>query len=333
MREDVIIIIMDKKLDLIGFGDPFLDLVIEIDKLPESNTNCPMLERCFQGGGNVATALAAASRLGLKTSLIGSVGDDLFGKMSLSDLEYNKIDVSKMVVRKDRKSNFSVCVAERAVKGKEFIVGHGDFEQIEPEGIDEEYISSAKMLHTGLITPAVIKACECIHKAGGKVSIDAPYYKPFVYENYKHFDIFIGSEMYYDEMCRAEGYNKYEYENNMNTVREQGCEIVIFTFGGDGCRGVYEDKYFEIPAMEVEVVDTTGAGDVFHGAFDYAYLQGWNTEECARFSTAVSAIKCTRPGGRSGIPTLDVLEKFLKTGEIDYSEIDERVAHYKRGII
>lgn len=322
---------MDKKLDIIGFGDPFLDLIAEVARLPESNKNCPMLSRGFQGGGNVATALAAASELGFKTALVGTVGDDLFGKMSLADLEYNNIDISKMRMQKDRKSNFSICISESAIKGKEFIVGHGDFD--ENTNVDDDFICSAKMLHTGLITPTVINACETIHKNGGKVSIDAPYYKPFVYENYKHFDIFIGSEMYYDAMCEACGYDKNEYRKNMAAVKDAGCEIVIFTFGGDGCRGVYDDKYFELPAIKVDVVDTTGAGDVFHGAFDAAYLNGMNPEDCARFATAVSAIKCTRPGGRSGLPSYDVVEKFLNTGVIDYTKIDKRVEHYKRGIL
>lgn len=322
----------NKTIDLIGFGDPFLDLVIEIDKLPESNTNCPMHERCFQGGGNVATALVAASRLGLKTALIGTVGNDLFGKMSLEDLKYNNVDISKMHIANNHKSNFSICISERKIKGKEFLVGHGDFAQITPNEIDEDFIKTAKILHTGLITPAVIKACRIIHEEGGKVSIDAPYYKPFVYENYEHFDIFIGSEMYYDAMCENLNLNPSEYENNMNIIRKKGCEIVIFTFGGDGCKGVYDDGYFDIPAIPIDVVDTTGAGDVFHGAFDYFYLQGYNAEECARLSSGVSAIKCTRPGGRSGIPTIDVLQKFLTDGSIDYSEIDKRVEHYRQGI-
>ena len=322
----------EKKFDLIGFDNPFLDLVIEIDRLPASNTNCPMHERCFQGGGNVATALVAASRLGLKTALMGCIGDDLFGKMSKADLEYNKVDTSAMKVKKGKKSNFSICVSEREMKGKEFLVGHGDFENIQPDEINEELIKSAKMLHTGLITPAVVKACEIIHANGGKVSIDAPYYKPHVTENYKHFDIFIGSEMYYEAMCEDLNYDKQDYEKNMDTLREAGCDIVIFTFGSEGCKGLSSDGYFEVPAIPVNVVDTTGAGDVFHGAFDYFYLQGYDAEKCARLSTGVSAIKCTRPGGRSGIPTLEVLEKFLQTGEIDYTEIDQRVEHYKQGI-
>lgn len=323
---------MKKEMDLIGFGDPFFDLVVKVEELPKTNTSCQMREYGFQGGGNVPTAVVAASRLGLKTSLIGCVGDDLFGRAGLADLKYNGVDVSRMSVQEGKKSNFCICVTEYAIEGKEFISKPGDFSDIRTEELDEAYIKSAKMLHVALITPAVIKACEWMHETGGKVSIDANYYRPHVYENYQHIDIFIGSELYYHCFCEDNGLEPEDYRKNMELLKSKGPEIVIFTFGSEGCKGVYEDKYFEIPAFQVEVVDTTGAGDVFHGAFDYFYLQGWDVETCARYATGVSAIKCTRPGGRSGIPTISVLESFMKTGEIDYTEIDERVAHYKKGI-
>lgn len=322
----------EKTWDLIGFGDPFLDLVVKLDQLPPSNKNCQMKEYGFQGGGNVPTAVVAAARLGAKASLIGCVGDDLFGQIGMSDLTYNNVDVSKMSVQKDKKSNFCICVTESAVEGKEFISKPGDFEDIQIEELDEEYFKSAKVMHVALITPAVAKACDMVHEAGGKISVDANYYRPYTYDYYDKIDIFIGSEMYYNCLCEDKGFDPAEYEKNMRYLMTQGPEIVIFTFGPDGCKGVYEDKYFDIPAFKVEVADTTGAGDVFHGAFDYFYVKGYDVEKCARYSTGVSAIKCTRPGGRSGIPTIEVLEKFMETGEIDYTEIDERVAHYKKNI-
>ena len=323
----------EKKIDLIGFGDPFLDLVVKLDKLPKTNTNCQINEYGFQGGGNVPTACVAAARLGLKTSLIGCVGDDLFGKIGLADLEYNHVDTSKMSVQKGKKSNFCICVSEDQVNGKEFISKPGDFIPITEEEIDEEFFTNTKMMHVALITPAVAKACDIVHKAGGKISVDANYYRPYTYNYYDKIDIFIGSELYYDSFCKDKGLDPKNYFQNMSLLQTFGPEIVIFTFGAEGCRGVYGDKYFEISAFDIHVVDTTGAGDVFHGAFDYGYLQGWDIEQCARFSSAVSGIKCTRPGGRSGIPTRAVVEKFINTGIIDYSEIDERVEHYKNNIL
>lgn len=322
----------EKTIDLIGFGDPFLDLVVKIDQLPESNKNCHINEYVFQGGGNVPTACVAAARLGTKTFLIGCVGDDLFGKIGLEDLKYNQVDVSRMSVQEGKKSNFCICVTESAINGKEFISTPGDFEDIQIEELDEEFFASTKMMHVALITPAVAKACDIVHANGGKISVDANYYRPYTYDYYDKIDIFIGSEMYYHAFCEDKGLNSENYKENMQALMTLGPEIVIFTFGPDGCKGVYEDQYFELPALKVEVEDTTGAGDVFHGAFDSFYLQGYDVETCARLSTGVSAIKCTCPGGRSGIPTVPVLKKFLETGEIDRTELDQRVAHYKKGI-
>lgn len=160
------------------------------------------------------------------------------------------------------------------------------------------------------------------HKGGDDFFVQAQKLTTYIH-------IFISSEMYYEQMCKELNLDPNAYEENFRLIQRQGPNIVIATFGEKGCKGVSGEKYFDVPAFSVKAVDTTGAGDVFHGAFDYFYLQGMSVEDCIKYSSAVSAIKCTRPGGRSGIPTVDVVEKFIKTGEIDYSEIDLRVAHYQ----
>ena len=96
--------------------------------------------------------------------------------------------------------------------------------------------------------------------------------------------------------------------------------------------GVFGENTFSVPAMDVPVVDTTGAGDVFHGAFDTAYLNGMDVVSAAKYATGVSSIKCTQMGGRAGIPDADTLEKFLATGRIDYEKINRRAGHYRRGL-
>ena len=323
-----------KAYDVIGFGDPFQDLVIRLSQLPPTNVNMHMDDYCFQGGGNVSTAMVASARLGLKSALIGNVGDDLLGRMILSDLEYNGVDVAHVRVNTGCRSNFCLCMAEQVNQGKEFISKGGDFDPIQPEDLDENFIKSARVLHVGNFTPAIIQAARWMHEAGGAVSIDAAYYRPDIYENYRYIDIFIASETYYNVMCKEEGVtNKEDYEAVLRSIQAKGPDTVIVTFGPEGCRGVRGDRYFEIPAFRVNAVDSTGAGDVFHGAYVYAWLQGWEAEESCRFCSAVSAIKCTRMGGRSGIPTLPILEKFLKEGVIDGEELDARVQHYKYGLM
>lgn len=87
-----------------------------------------------------------------------------------------------------------------------------------------------------------------------------------------------------------------------------------------------------MPTFDVPVIDTVGAGDVFHGAFLAGLLQGWSVKEICRFGNAVSSIKVTRQGGRAGIPDMKTVLHFMETGEIDYTEIDKRVAFYGRSM-
>jgi sugar/nucleoside kinase (ribokinase family) len=88
-----------------------------------------------------------------------------------------------------------------------------------------------------------------------------------------------------------------------------------------------------VPAFKnIDVVDTTGAGDVFHGAYLFGLIKGWDSIETAKFACAVSAITCTRLGGRAGIPQLETVLRFLKDGYIDYTDTDKRAEFYEDGI-
>lgn len=320
----------EKRFDMIGFGNPFQDLVIELNRLPRTNVNIQMNDYCFQGGGNVPTATVAASVLGLRCAILGVAGDDMFGHASVKDFEYNHVDTSHLLLDPGKRTDFCLCVTEKNIAGKEFISKGGNYRNLEASELDEAFIKSSKILHIGdMLTPAKFQAADWIHESGGKVSIDAAYYRPDIYENYHYLNIFIASETYLNSMCEALG--KMNREEAARRIQEQGPEVVIFTLGEKGCAGVYAGTYFELPAFKVETVDSTGAGDVFHGAFNYALLQGWDVPECARFSSAVSAIKCTARGGRAGIPDLNTVKIFLKNGVIDRTWLNQRVSQYHRG--
>jgi sulfofructose kinase len=141
-------------------------------------------------------------------------------------------------------------------------------------------------------------------------------------------DTFIASEFYYDEV-----FSNRDYEASCRKLIEMGPEIAVITLGSKGCVGVDKNGYFEQATFnDVKVVDTVGAGDVFHGAFLYGLLQGWGAAKTSRFANAVSSIKCSRIGGRAGIPDYKTVADFLETGKIDYAEIDERTYYYRRGV-
>ena len=329
---------MSNCYDIIGIGTPGQDMVVELEKLPQDIVSSQMYDCCFQGGGWVATALCAAGNLGMKTSFLGVVGDDVFGKMIIDDFKFNNVDTSHIIVEEGIRSNLCLALTERSTKEKRLISRPSECREIGIEDIDEDYIKSAKMLHLGFVNEGMRKAADIIHSVGGKVSVDAAYYRPYVYENYDIFDIFIGSEYYFQGLCDELGKGSWnelsqdELFEIMRYVQRKGPDIVIFTFGAEGSKGIYGYKTFVQPSMDVPVVDTTGAGDVFHGAFDTAYLKGMNVEEAARFATGVSSIKCTKLGGRAGIPNIEMVNQFLETGTIDFEILHKREAHYKRGI-
>jgi sugar/nucleoside kinase (ribokinase family) len=96
-----------------------------------------------------------------------------------------------------------------------------------------------------------------------------------------------------------------------------GPRVYIETAGANGSYTITTEEQFHTPAFPVDVVDTTGAGDVFHGAYIAGWLRGWDLQQIAQFSSAVSAIKCTKLGGRAGIPTFDETMEFLHARGVD----------------
>lgn len=327
-----------KKYDIIGIGNPGQDMVVELENMPYE-VSSKMYDCSFQGGGWVATAMSAAGTLGAKVSVLGVLGDDVFADMIVKDFRFNNVDTAHLITEKGKRSNFCICITERSTKSKHIISRGGELREVDVRDIDEEYIKSAKMIHVGFVNEAVRKSAGIIHENGGKVSVDAAYYKPYVYENYDIYDIFIGSEYYFDGVCEELGKKTAEFLTDdekyevMRYIQSKGPEIVIFTFGEKGSMGVYGGESFSQPAMSVEVKDTTGAGDVFHGAFDVAYLEGMSVPEAARFATAVSSIKCTKAGGRAGIADRKTVDEYLKTGKINFDEINKREERYQRGLL
>jgi sulfofructose kinase len=214
--------------------------------------------------------------------------------------------------------------------GRSFIAKGGTKRQPTNKELDKKYISTTKYLHLGPIGQPQVQAAIWAREMGITVVDDAGYFNPDTDEHTDLIDVFVGSEHYYKGL-----FHDNNYEKNCKAIQKRGPKIVVFTLGAKGCIGLNDDgEYFAIPAYEgLSIVDTTGAGDVFHGAFIFGLMQGWDVKKTSQFSSAVSAIKCTRLGGRAAIPDYVTVQKFMKTGNIDYTEIDNRVEYYHEGML
>ena len=321
---------MEKKFDVFGTDSGCLDMNIVIDKYPEHNRGTRVLDMSYQGGGKVASGVVASARLGGKVAYAGCFFDDKRGQFLKKDMLDHGINIDASVTRHG-KTFMNIVVAERAYGTRTMLGTPGDMGRIGVDEINWDYLRQSKVLFIAFLNDVAFKAIEIARENDIPVLIDADGYSETLEKNIDKIDYFIGSEFVFDAMfpgAKDKGLENCEAE--VDAIRARGPKTVVFTFGEKGCIGKgVEEEFFTLPAFKIDVVDTVGAGDVFHGAFAVAVTKGLSTKECARFASGTSAIKCTRIGGRAGVPTLEVLEKFLETGEIDYTEIDKRVEYYR----
>lgn len=318
---------------ILGIGDPCMDFLACAEQLPAYDKQVKLMEYGWQGGGKVATALAAASRLGGDTILIGGVGEDVFGQFCINDLKRHGVNTEGIFIDPGKGTEFCICISEPVQMSRCLIFKRGGARNIGIEDFREDLFEKADIVHLPYMTSkelphmghVMLEAARLAHKHGAIVSVDMDY-MPVDDSDFQFTDVVAASEVFYKNRFG----DSDDYEKACREMLDLGVKKIIFTLGAKGSVGMAQDEpFFFAPGHKVPVMDTTGAGDVFHGAMLYGLSNDWPLAECASFANAVAAIKCTRLGGRAGIPDLETTRHFLETGEIDTTSIDERVAFYR----
>lgn len=316
-------------VDVIGMGTPCLDILTVVERLPKPDSGSGILDFSRQGGGNVATAMVAASRLGVKAGFIGYIGGCQNGRFIREDFEYNGVDISHSFTSESEPSAFSIILSDLETKGRSIMYKGANMPALEICALDKNYLTKAKILHLENCGETEKTAALWMKEAGKKVAYDVAGYSEKIKSFTPYIDIFIASEFY----CRGafgETDSLSGYEKHCKTIADSGPGTVIFTLGKRGCVGyTKEEGFFAEKAFEVNVFDTLGAGDVYHGAFLAGIIKGYKAREAAKFANAVSAVKICYIGGRAGIPDYNTADKFIKTGIIDDSDIKQRIEYYK----
>ncbi len=300
---------------VVGLGMATLDLLVRLDVMPTWERGSPLLGAAIDGGGPVATAIAAVARLGVKAGFVGTCGNDRLGDLKLDTLTECGIDVSR-VVRRPIPENQVMLVTVHAGTGERVFTGSSNIRchQLGPDELDRDYITSAEYLHLdGYHAEAALTAARWMRAAGKTVVLDCatthePVPAPMRALVAEGVDILIcgsgfGPSLTGQQDLRAAG----------RAMVEMGPRTVVQTEGKAGSYTTTVDDAFHTPAFDVAVVDTTGAGDVFHGAYIVGMLRGWDVRRTAQFASAAAALKCTGLGGRRPIPTFDEVVAFLHT--------------------
>ena len=296
-----------KPFDVVGVGYCAVDYLGIVPRFPEVDEKILMEEFTRQGGGITATAMATVGRLGGRASYIGKVGDDDFGRFIIAELEKDGVHTGSMVVQPGASSQFSFVVVDKPSGKRTIFWTHSDI-RFEGSELRREDIVSGKVVHVDAHHPsAAIQAAAWANEAGIPVVMDAGSVREGSKELVERADCLIASSLFVRQFTGQD-----DPETAARMMFNGRRRISVVTMGEKGSVYVTEEGLFHQPAFEVKVVDTTGAGDVFHGAFSFGLSKGWEFAEIIRFASAVAALKCTKLGGRAGIPTLKQTLDFLR---------------------
>jgi ribokinase len=319
-------------LQVIGLGLATLDVLMRLKDMPTWERGARLSGFRFDGGGLVGTAMVASARLGARVGFVGTAGTDDAADLKLKSMvecgadQEHPIDLSHLV-RHPGSEDQIVIVYVHAETGERVFsgMGLGQRHPLRVADLDRDYIVSADYLHIdGFHHEAALQAARWMREAGKTVVMDGSKTTGPVRDAHRELIPYV------DVLITGEGYARGltgidDIWEAGNAVLQLGPRIFCETVGADGSYTItapyrgHPGDGFHTPAFEVDVVDTTGAGDVFHGAYIVGMIQGWTPRQCAQFSTAVSAIKCTKLGGRAGIPTFDETLAFLKERGIEWA--------------
>ena len=311
---------------VIAIGTPVSDYLLNVQSMPKPNQSGRLLGQSWQYGGKASTAIVTVGRQGIAAAICGVVGDDTNGRAQIKDFNRHGVDTSHLIVDPNVDTAACVGLSDLETGGRSFLGGLAKPRAIRADELDEAFIKSADYLLMDQNTEATRLAATWMKEKGGEVMFDADTYSESQEAMIPYTTIFVPSEFYYK--------TRYGDRDPIECCREMkalGPHTVIITLGEKGCVGVGPDnEAFSLPCFKVNVIDTTGAGDTFHGAYVSGMIRGLSPKECARWASATSAIKCTAIGGRAGQPTAEMVERFLATGEIDMEAIAERVKYYSQ---
>jgi sugar/nucleoside kinase (ribokinase family) len=297
----------NKPLDVVGVGINVIDYLFRIPHFPEPNTKMDALGAMIQGGGLTATAMVACARLGLKTRYIGKFGNNEIGRFARDELTAEGLDLNGSVIADGVPNRFCVVLVEEG-SGHRTIVRQRDPRiWLQPSDLTADVVCAGRTLHLdGHEGEAALQAARWAKEAGVVVSVDAEEPTQYREELFPLTDVLIVSRRFARALT-----GKAAPADILRVLAGLGPRCVGLTQGEMGSALWYRGEIVEAPGFPVEVVDTTGAGDVFHGAFLYGLLRRWEAPDILRFANAVSALKCTSLGGRTGIPRIEEVWRFL----------------------
>ncbi len=293
-------------VDLVGVGLNATDTLIPLAHFPERGAKLEYAEAAVMPGGQTASAVMACQTWGMRTRYVGKMGDDDAGRLHRREFERAGVD-ARLVEVANAASPQSLILVDGG--GERTVLCRRDERLLlQPHDLDRSWIVNARVLHVdGYETAAATVAAQWAHEAGIPVVADLDEIYSGVHDLIRNVDYLIVSR---DFPGRLTG------ERNLKQAlraihKHYDSRLAAATLGQDGVLAWDGDQFYLQPAYRVKVVDTTGAGDIFHAGFIYALQQGWPLEQQLDFACAAAALNCSHQGARGGIRSVDEVHSLM----------------------
>jgi sulfofructose kinase len=288
--------------DVVGVGLNATDTILVVPKFPAFGGKAPFTREFYSVGGQVATAMVACARLGLRAKYIGTIGDDERGRIQLESLRASGVNIDDVQQRANCPNQSAYIVVDESTGERTVFWNRADCLAISPEAITTDQITCARLLHIdGHDTPAVERAARIAREHGIPVTVDVDTIYPGFDRVLPLVDYLIASSEFPRRWTGIE-----DRHAALEAIqREYGMRVAAMTLGAEGALAYTDGAFFYSPGFVVECADTTGAGDVFHGAFCYAVLERIPITDTLEFCNAMAALNCTAFGARGHIATAE----------------------------
>jgi sulfofructose kinase len=299
------------QFDAVGLGVSVVDVVTRVDHFPAQEEVQHASAVAVQGGGPVATAMVALARLGARVAMLDAVGNDWRGDLIRDEFQREGMCIDYLKRVAGCTSSIASILVRQRDGARSIVYAPGTAPQLSAADVPRDVITSARILHlNGRYWGACLQACQYARESNVQVSFDggAHRYRPEMRRLVPLTDMCIVARDF------AEHYTQEtDVWKAAEKLLREGPGLVVIT---DGPRGswVYArgGRSFHQPAYLLpQVVDTTGCGDSYHGAFLFGLLKGMDLEQTAALASAVAALNSQHLGGRSGLPTLEQVTSFL----------------------
>jgi sugar/nucleoside kinase (ribokinase family) len=291
--------------DVLGVGANSVDFVYRLPAYPRPDSafaKLPITEHLISCGGQVTTALATCAAMGVSTSYIGTIGSDAHGRRMRDELRRRGIDLSHAITR-DVGNPFAVILLDDR-EGERVVLWHRDPRvALAASEIDRDAIISARLVHVDDVDlDASIEAARLARAAGIPVTSD-------IERTTEDVTALLGAVTIpiFAEHVPLALTGETELPRALERLRQPHHAMLCVTLGARGALLLAAGEIIQEPGIAVKTVDTTGAGDVFRGAFIYALLRGDAPRQILRFANTAAALSCTRLGAMSSVPSLSEL--------------------------